>query len=620
MKLDAKVLRYMSSEEFRVLTAVEMGSKNHEIVPTPLIAQIAGLRHGGSHKILGELAKKNLISSVKNAEYDGYRLTYGGYDYLSLKTFVKRGSIYSVGNQIGVGKEADIYIVADENENQLVLKIHRLGRISFRAIKSKRDYLQKRKSASWMYMSRLASIKEFSFMKILHENGFPVPKPIDNSRHCLVMEFIDAYPLRQITEIKDPGKLYSELMNLIVKLAQCGLIHGDFNEFNILVKENGDPILIDFPQMVSISHPNAEWYFNRDVECIRTFFRKKYNYESMLYPKFKLDVNREFNLDVQVAASGFTKQYQKDLETYQNEIGKSLDNSDDNDDSDDRDVDQESNESEESENEYGSDSTENTSMMNSMNRLEITSSEEINSTIQNELDPEPLNNRKYKAHRDTKKTLPSSENIKLTEVDIKARVAQSLKKKTVKKKSHKQHSTRNNTKGKEKRKTRDIIKCIDKDGEIFYQNEIGKSLDNSDDNDDSDDRDVDQESNESEESENEYGSDSTENTSMMNSMNRLEITSSEEINSTIQNELDPEPLNNRKYKAHRDTKKTLPSSENIKLTEVDIKARVAQSLKKKTVKKKSHKQHSTRNNTKGKEKRKTRDIIKCIDKDGEIFV
>lgn len=48
-------------------------------------------------------------------------------------------------------------------------------------------------------------------------------------------------------------------MNLIVRLAKHGLIHGDFNEFNILVKDNGDPILIDFPQMVSISHPNAEW-------------------------------------------------------------------------------------------------------------------------------------------------------------------------------------------------------------------------------------------------------------------------------------------------------------------------------------------------------------------------
>lgn len=40
------------------------------------------------------------------ASDDGYRLTYGGYDYLALKTFSKRGSVFSVGNQIGVGKES----------------------------------------------------------------------------------------------------------------------------------------------------------------------------------------------------------------------------------------------------------------------------------------------------------------------------------------------------------------------------------------------------------------------------------------------------------------------------------------------------------------------------------
>lgn len=41
-----------------------------------------------------------------------------------------------------------------------------LGRISFRAIKTKRDYLGKRKAASWMYMSRLAAQKEFAFLKV----------------------------------------------------------------------------------------------------------------------------------------------------------------------------------------------------------------------------------------------------------------------------------------------------------------------------------------------------------------------------------------------------------------------------------------------------------------------
>ncbi|KAI0815138.1 RIO1-domain-containing protein [Irpex lacteus] len=325
MKLDATDLRYITSDEFRVLTAVEMGSKNHEIVPTVLIVQISGLRNGGVNKILGSLAKRNLVARVQNSRYDGYRLTYGGYDYLAMRALSKRDSMYSVGNQIGVGKESDIYIVADNEGKEMVLKLHRyaaLGRISFRAIKEKRDYLGKRKSASWMYMSRLAAQKEYTFMKILHEHDFPVPTPIDQARHTILMEFIDAYPLRQVSELPSPGALYSQLMDLIVRFAHAGLIHGDFNEFNILIKrESGEPIVIDFPQMVSTSHANAEYYFNRDVQCIRTFFRRRFNYESALYPRFKSTLqdgnNTEdegFRLDVVVAASGFKKSDQKALE------------------------------------------------------------------------------------------------------------------------------------------------------------------------------------------------------------------------------------------------------------------------------------------------------------------
>nr|GAT54921.1 predicted protein [Mycena chlorophos] len=323
MKLDATDLRYVTPDEFRVLTAVEMGSKNHEVVPTVLIAQISGLRNGGVNKLIGSLAKRNLVSKVQNSKYDGYRLTYGGYDYLAMRALSKRDSMHSVGNQIGVGKESDIYIVADADGSELVLKLHRLGRISFRAIKEKRDYLGKRKSASWMYMSRLAAQKEWAFMKVLHEHGFPVPRPVDQARHCILMELIDAYPLRQIAEVPSPGNLYSTLMDLIVRFAHAGLIHGDFNEFNILIRrETGEPVVIDFPQMVSTSHENAEWYFNRDVECIRTFFRRRFRYESALYPRFKSIMNEEgvatgdFRLDVMVSASGFKQKDMKTLEEY----------------------------------------------------------------------------------------------------------------------------------------------------------------------------------------------------------------------------------------------------------------------------------------------------------------
>ncbi|KAH9950467.1 RIO1-domain-containing protein [Amylocystis lapponica] len=326
MKLDATDLRYITSDEFRVLTAVEMGSKNHEVVPTVLIVQISGLRNGGVNKILGSLAKRNLVARVQNARYDGYRLTYGGYDYLAMRALSKRDSMFSVGNQIGVGKESDVYIVANAEGNEMALKLHRLGRVSFRAIKEKRDYMGKRKSASWMYMSRLAAEKEWAFMKVLYEHQFPVPKPVDHARHCILMEFIDAYPLRQVSDLPSPGKLYSELMDLIVRFAHAGLIHGDFNEFNILIqRDSGRPIVIDFPQMVSTSHLNAESYFNRDVQCIRKFFRKRFRYESNLYPRFSNTRAQghsgdgdDFRLDIVVSASGFKQRDQEVLEEYMN--------------------------------------------------------------------------------------------------------------------------------------------------------------------------------------------------------------------------------------------------------------------------------------------------------------
>jgi len=175
-------------------------------------------------------------------------------------------------------------------------------------------------------MSRLAAQKEYSFMKVLYDHGFPVPRPIDQARHCILMELIDAYPLRQITDVPHPGKLYSALMDLIVRFAKAGLIHGDFNEFNILIcRDSGDPVVIDFPQMVSTSHENAEWYFNRDVDCIRTFFRRRFRYESSLYPKFTRVMSEGtdtdgFRLDVVVEASGFGRKDMKLLEEYMENI------------------------------------------------------------------------------------------------------------------------------------------------------------------------------------------------------------------------------------------------------------------------------------------------------------
>lgn len=301
------MLRYLTKEDFRVLTAVEMGLKNHEIVPAPLIASIAHLHGGGCHKVLKDLCKHRLVGYEHvGRKAEGYRLTVAGYDYLALKALASRDTVYSLGNQIGVGKESDIYIIADSEDHQYAAKFHRLGRTSFRQLKNKRDYHKHRNKASWLYLSRLAAMKEFAYMKALYERKFPVPKPIDFNRHTVIMELLSGHPLYQVRELGDPSQVYSDCMDLIVRLANCGVIHGDFNEFNLMIDEKENLTMYDFPQMISTSHANAEWYFNRDVTCIRDFFTRKYNYESELYPCFS-DIKRTDDLDVEVSASGYTK-------------------------------------------------------------------------------------------------------------------------------------------------------------------------------------------------------------------------------------------------------------------------------------------------------------------------
>ena len=196
-------------------------------------------------------------------------------------------------------------------------------------------------------MSRLAAMKEYAFMKALRENGFSVPEPISQNRHTIVMGLIDAFPLRQIAKVPRPAQLYSELMDMILQLARYGLIHGDFNEFNLLIKEEVDPeakgkapegeeddenikltpVLIDFPQMVSVDHVNAEMYFDRDVNCVKRFFKRKFHFVSDEPGPFFADAKKQLRknpgkrLDVDVEASGFSKKMARELEAYMKEVG-----------------------------------------------------------------------------------------------------------------------------------------------------------------------------------------------------------------------------------------------------------------------------------------------------------
>ena len=190
-------------------------------------------------------------------KYNGYRLSYLGFDILALRTLLSRGIISSVGAQIGVGKESDIFeAFNDETGEEVAIKLHRLGRTSFRSVRKNRDYMKGKSKASWLYMSRLAAIKEYAFMQALYNHNFPTPIPIDQNRHIIVMSKVNGFPMAQIKSgmMKDAGLIFEKCIKLLYKLAECGLVHCDFNEFNIMVDQSYNITIIDFPQMVSTHH------------------------------------------------------------------------------------------------------------------------------------------------------------------------------------------------------------------------------------------------------------------------------------------------------------------------------------------------------------------------------
>ena len=71
-----------------------------------------------------------------------------------------------------------------------------------------------------------------------------------------------------------------------------------------MINEDEEVTVIDFPQMVSTSHLNAQFYFQRDVECIQRFFAKRFRLEFEGVPVLESDVERKQDLDSEIKASG----------------------------------------------------------------------------------------------------------------------------------------------------------------------------------------------------------------------------------------------------------------------------------------------------------------------------
>ena len=256
----ARLIMEMEPGEFRVLQAIELGMASYSFVPLDEVVKYSGRKHGEVVFRLRALDRKDLLYRQPEP-YPGYILNYTAYDCLALNALAKADLLSSLGRSLGVGKEADIFDAITDDDVQVAVKFHRLGRTSFRETRRKRGYVTRRGRITWHHQSRLAAEREFSFMSKAHEAGVAVPEPLKQNRHVVVMGFLEDI-----------------LLN--VKLTYGGgIIHGDLSEFNIVVQKDGQILFIDWPQAVPVDHQSAEALLRRDVENVLTYFRRKYKVE-----------------------------------------------------------------------------------------------------------------------------------------------------------------------------------------------------------------------------------------------------------------------------------------------------------------------------------------------------
>jgi len=66
---------------------------------------------------------------------------------------------------------------------------------------------------------------------------------------------------------------YKQSLNILIKLLRLERVHGDYSAFNLLWHE-GDIVMIDFPQMVSIEeNPQALEILQQDLDSLCSSFR-----------------------------------------------------------------------------------------------------------------------------------------------------------------------------------------------------------------------------------------------------------------------------------------------------------------------------------------------------------
>lgn len=203
---------------------------------------------------------------------------------MDLYSLASKGVIDALGGSVCTGKEANIFR-AIVGEKELVLKIYRISTSNFNSMQ---DYLHGDPRFSSVKGTKRAIVaawtrKEFRNLSRAEEVGIRVPHPIAMKENILVMDLIGegeriAPPLKDVDlDAEEAKHIYDKIAEYIsVLYNRAQLVHADLSEFNILY-DVGEPVIIDMGQSVTLDHPMARKFLERDIANVAHYFKKKYN-------------------------------------------------------------------------------------------------------------------------------------------------------------------------------------------------------------------------------------------------------------------------------------------------------------------------------------------------------
>ena len=262
----------LNKSDFKILKVFASSLKTRQFLNLSTLSQYSNLNQRLVEHHLERLVKSGLVGKSNI----GFTLLVTGLDIYVLKILSNRNTITSIGPQIGIGKEAEIYLAHDSQEKDKILKMFRLGRSSFKQIKRKRDISTS--TSNWLLLNIQTAKREYDILNYLRQSSTSFPTPLYRSFHCIVMEPFYGSRLADAESLDDPQSVLEKIISNVKIAYQNGYINGDLNEYNIMVN-NDNIFILDWPQAIKVDTINANVVLLRDVKNILKFFSKKYKIE-----------------------------------------------------------------------------------------------------------------------------------------------------------------------------------------------------------------------------------------------------------------------------------------------------------------------------------------------------